>query len=48
MEIAVYHFADGSRKVFIDGKAQKKPEKHIEAEGFTIDVYRTEKEEEQI
>lgn len=48
MEIAVYHFADGSRKVFIDGKAQKEPEKHIEAEGFTIDVYRAEKKEEQI
>lgn len=47
MDISIYHFADGSKKVFIDGKAQKKPEKHIVAEGFIIDVYKTEKEEEQ-
>jgi len=48
MDIAIYHFADGSKKVFIDGKAQKEPEKRIEAESFTIDVYRAEKKEEQI
>lgn len=48
MEIAVYHFADGSRKVFIDGKEQKEPEKHIEAPNFAIDVYRAKKKEEQI
>ena len=47
MEIAVYHFADGSRKVFIDGKEQKEPEKHIEAPKFTIDVYKAEREGEQ-
>lgn len=45
MEIAVYHFADGSKKVFIDGREQKEPEKHIEAPQFMIDVYKTEKEE---
>lgn len=48
MEIAVYHFADDSRKVFIDGKAQKEPTKHIEAESFIIDVYNAEKKEEQV
>ena len=48
MDIAIYHFADGNKKVFIDGKAQKEPTKHIEAEGFTIDVYKAEKKEEQI
>lgn len=47
MEIAVYHFADGSRKVFIDGQEQKEPAKHIEAPKFTIDVYKAEKQEEQ-
>lgn len=47
MDIAIYHFADGSKKVFIEGKAQKEPEKHIVTEGFIIDVYKTEKEEEQ-
>jgi len=47
MEIAIYHFADGGQKVFIEGKAQKEPERHIVAEGFIIDVYKTEKQEEQ-
>ena len=47
MDIAVYQFPDGGKKVFIDGKEQKEPEKHIEAPNFTIDVYKVEKKEEQ-
>ncbi len=39
MEIAIYHFADGSKKVFVDGREAQK-EKDFSVESFSGAVYK--------
>ena len=38
MEISVYHFADGSKKVFVDGQEAQK-EKDFSVESFDGSVF---------
>ena len=45
MEISVYHFADGSEKVFVDGKEAQK-EKDFSVESFDGSVFVLDKDKE--
>lgn len=44
MEISVYHFADGGKKVFVDGKEGQK-EKDFKTENISGEVFKAEEKD---